>query len=108
MAGLTGRSGGKPGHRDRRAGDPVNGLYRRSQLVLTAAFVMLVGAVVAFALHAKVVGIVLLVLMLLCGMASFFFSVMFRNRAVAAAREARQEQAARLTRNRKPSRPGPD
>ena len=108
MAGLTGRSGGKPGQQDQTAGDPVSGLYRRSQLVLAAAFVMLVGAVVAFDLGARVVGIVLLVLMLLCGMASFFFSVMFRNRAVAAARAARQEQAARVSGNRKPSRPGPD
>ena len=108
MAGLTGRPGGKPGRQDQTGGDPVNRLYRRSQIVLTAAFVMLVGAVVAFALHARVVGIVLLVLMLLCGMASFFFSVMFRNRAVAAARKARQEQAARAAGNRKPSRPSQD
>jgi hypothetical protein len=67
---------------------------------------MLVGAVVAFALHARVAGIVLLVGMLLCGMASFFFSVKFRNRAVADARAARAEQAARVTANRKSARPG--
>jgi uncharacterized membrane-anchored protein len=83
-------------------------LYRRSQLALGAAFVALVGAVVAFVLHARVVGIVLLVLMLLGGMVSFYFSVQFRNRAVAQARAARQEQAARAAGNRKASRPGRD
>jgi hypothetical protein len=104
MGGLTGPAGnGGP------APDPVTaGLYRRSQLALGAAFVVLVGAVVAFALHARTVGIVLLVLMLLGGMASFWFSVKFRNRAVAQAREARREQAARATRNSKPSHPGRD
>jgi uncharacterized membrane-anchored protein len=83
-------------------------LQRRSQLALGAAFVMLVGAVIAFALHARAVGIVLLVLMLLGGMASFWFSVKFRNRAVAEARVARREQAARAaaSRNSKPTRPG--
>ncbi len=69
---------------------------------------MLIGAVVAFVLHARVVGIVLLVFMLLGGMASFYFSVQFRNRAVAQARAARQEQAARAVRTRKPSGPGQD
>ena len=105
MGGLTGRPAGNAG----AAPDQITaGLYRRSQLALGAAFVMLVGAVVAFALHARTVGIVLLVLMLLGGMASFWFSVKFRNRAVAAAREARQEQAVRAARNHKSTRPGPD
>ena len=80
----------------------------RFQLALGAAFVVLIGAVVAFVLHARVVGIVLLVLMLLGGMASFYFSVQFRNRAVAQARAARQEQAARAAGNRKASRPSRD
>jgi hypothetical protein len=83
-------------------------LQRRSQLVLGAAFVMAIGAVIAFALHARPVGIVLLVLMLVGGMASFWFSVKFRNRAVAEARVARQAQAARAAAigKRKPTRPG--
>jgi uncharacterized membrane-anchored protein len=105
MGGLTGRPAGNAG----AAPDQITaGLYRRSQLALGAAFVMLVGAVVAFALHARTVGIVLLVLMLLGGMASFWFSVKYRNRAVAAAREARQEQAVRSARTRKSTRPGRD
>ena len=85
------------------------GLQRRSQLVLAAAFVMAVGAVIAFALHARPVGIVLLVLMLVGGMASFWFSVQFRNRAVAEARVARQAQAARAAAGSKgkPTRPRP-
>ncbi len=102
MAGLTGPGTGQTPS----TGDPLNGLYRRSQLVLVGAFVMLVGAVIAFALHARVAGIVLLVGMLLCGMASFFFSVKFRNRAIGDARAARAEQAARVTANRKSARPG--
>jgi fatty acid desaturase len=83
-------------------------LQRRSQLALGAAFVMLIGAVIAFALHTRPVGIVLLVLMLLGGMASFWFSVKFRNRAVAEARAARQAQAVRAaaSRKKKPTRPG--
>jgi hypothetical protein len=112
MGGLTGRPAGNAGPAAGNAGpapDQVTaGLYRRSQLALGAAFVVLVGAVVAFALHARTIGIVLLVLMLLGGMASFWFSVKFRNRAVAEAREARREQAVRVARNRKSSRPGSD
>jgi hypothetical protein len=83
-------------------------LQTRSQLALGAAFVMLIGAVIAFALHARPVGIILLVLMLLGGMASFWFSVKFRNRAVAEARAARQAQAVRAaaSRKKKPTRPG--
>ena len=95
---------GQPGQPDQGTA----ALYRRSQLALGAAFVVLIGAVVAFVLHARVVGIVLLVLMLLGGMASFYFSVQFRNRAVAQARVARQEQAARAAGNRKASRPSRD
>ena len=98
MAGVAGGNG------DGRQ-DQATGVYRRSQTTLAAAFVMLAGALVAFALHARVVGIVLLVLMLLCGMASFFFSVVFRNRAVAEARQARRAQAARAAAPRKSSRP---
>ena len=109
MAGLSSRPGRKPG----QPGEPgqqapeaaIAELQRRSQYALGAAFVVLVGAVVAFALHARAVGIVLLVLMLLGGMASFWFSVQFRNRAVAEARAARQEQAARVAATRKPNRP---
>jgi len=88
-----------------QAADPAQNLYRRSQIALGAAFVMLVGAVIAFAEHARAVGIVLLVLMLLGGMASFWFSVKFRNRAVAEARVARAEQAARAAGTRKSPRP---
>ncbi len=105
MAGLTGPGTSQPGQTP-GPGDQLNGMYRRSQLVLAAAFAMLVGAVIAFALHGRVVGIILLVGMLLCGMASFFFSVKFRNRAVAEARVAKAQQAARVTSSRKPSRPG--
>lgn len=105
MAGLTGRGPGGPGEPGPEAA--IAGLQRRSQLALGGAFVMLVGAVIAFALHARAAGIVLLVLMLLGGMASFWFSVKFRNAAVAEARAARQEQAARAAASRKkPTRPG--
>jgi uncharacterized membrane-anchored protein len=114
MAGLIpdrkGQQPGQPGQPAQQGQPDPNtaALYRRSQLALGAAFVVLIGAVVAFVLHARVVGIVLLVLMLLGGMASFYFSVQFRNRAVAQARAARAEQAARVAATRKPSRPGRD
>ena len=98
MAGVAGGNGDG-------SQDQATGMYRRSQTTLAAAFVMLAGALVAFALHARTVGIVLLVLMLLCGMASFFFSVVFRNRAVAEARQARRDQAARAAARRKSSGP---
>jgi uncharacterized membrane-anchored protein len=110
MAGLIPGQKGQPDQKGQK-GQPdqsTAALYRRSQLALGAAFVVLIGAVVAFVLHARVVGIVLLVLMLLGGMASFYFSVQFRNRAVAEARVARQQQAARAAATRKPSRPGRD
>jgi hypothetical protein len=110
MAGLTGPGPGGPvgpggpGQPDQTA---ISVPYRRSQVALGGAFVMLIGAVIAFALHARAAGIVLLVLMLLGGMASFWFSVTFRNRAVAEARAARQEQAAQAAASRKkPTRPG--
>jgi hypothetical protein len=105
---LNGSSAGTPDgdQSGEQAGDVTSGLYRRSQIALGAAFLMLVGAVIAFADHARTVGIILLVGMLLGGMASFFFSVKFRNRAVAEARIARAEQAARVSRNRKSARPG--
>lgn len=107
MAGLTGRPRREPGQ-DQAAQDAIASLQTRSQVALGGAFVMLIGAVIAFALHARAVGIVLLVLMLLGGMASFWFSVKFRNRAVAEARVARQAQAARAAANgrKKPTRPG--
>ena len=108
MAGLSSR----PGRGPDEPGQPqapetaIADLQRRSQFALGAAFVVLIGAVIAFALHARAVGIVLLVLMLLGGMASFYFSVKFRNRAVAEARAARQEQAVRAAARKKPTRPG--
>ena len=106
MAGLSSRPGREPGQdQDQAAPDAIADLQRRSQFALGGAFAVLIGAVIAFALHARAVGIVLLVLMLLGGMASFYFSVMFRNRAVAQARAARQEQAARVAASRKPNRP---
>jgi hypothetical protein len=112
VAGLSRRPGREPGpgtnpEASREAPEAaLAALQRRSQLALGAAFVMLIGAVIAFALGARPVGIVLLVLMLLGGMASFWFSVKFRNRAVAEARIARQEQAARAAASRKkPSQP---
>lgn len=80
------------------------GVYRMSQATLVAAFVMLGGAVVAFAAHARTAGIILLVLMLACGMVSFGYSVIFRNRAVALAREARRQQQANRAASVRPSR----
>ena len=107
MGRLNGQPGAEPGPGPAPEA-AIAGLQRRSQLALGGAFVMLIGAVIAFALHARAVGIALLVLMLLGGMASFYFSVKFRNRAVAEARAARQEQAARAaaSRNKKPTGPG--
>ncbi len=66
-----------------------------SRTTLVAAFVMLGGVFVAFAAKANAVAFVFLVLMLVCAMASAAFAVIFRNRAVAAARAARSAQAAR-------------
>ena len=68
---------------------------RASRATLVAAFVMLGGVFVAFAAKATPVAFVFLVLMLVCAMASTVFAVIFRNRAVAAARAARSAQAAR-------------
>jgi uncharacterized membrane protein len=70
-------------------------VHRASRATLVAAFVMLGGVFVAFAAKATAVAFVFLVLMLVCAMASTAFAVIFRNRAVAAARAARSAQAAR-------------
>jgi len=104
VAGLSSRPGREPGQTQAPEA-AIAGLQRRSQLALGAAFALLTGAVIAFALHARAVGIVLLVLMLLGGIASFWFSVKFRNRAVAEARVARQAQAARAAASQKSARP---
>ena len=108
MGRLNGQAGQGPDGPGMTPEAALAALQRRSQLALGAAFVVLIGAVIAFALGARPVGIVLLVLMLLGGMASFWFSVKFRNRAVAEARVARQAQAARAATGgkRKPTRPG--
>ena len=75
------------------AREPITGMYRNGQAFLVAAFLMLAGAVVAFAAKAQAVALVFLVLMLACAMVSCVFAVIFRNRAVAAARAAcRQAQ----------------
>jgi hypothetical protein len=70
-------------------------VHRASRATLVAAFVMLGGAFVAYAAKATTVAFVFLVLMLVCAMASSVFAVVFRNRAVAAARAARAEAARR-------------
>jgi len=69
---------------------PIAGTHARAQATLVAAFVMLAGAVAAFAAKAQAVALVFLVLMLACAMVSCVFAVIFRNRAVAAARAARR------------------
>ena len=71
---------------------PLANVHRASRAALVAAFVMLGGAFVAFAAKATAVAFVFLVLMLVCAMASTAFAVIFRNRAVAAARAARSAQ----------------
>ena len=73
------------------AREPIAGTYARSQATLIAALVMLAGAVVAFAAKAQAIALVFLVLMLGCAMVSCVFAVMFRRRAVAAARAARRQ-----------------
>lgn len=73
------------------APEPVAQMYRISRAALVAAFVMLGAAIVAFAAKAHAVALVFLVLMLACAMASSVFAVIFRNRAVAVAREARRQ-----------------
>ncbi len=83
-----------------RERDPIESMHRASQATLVAAFVMLAGAFVAFAAKAHGIALVLLVLMLVCAMASSGFAVVFRNRAQAAARAARAQQA---TRPRRPT-----
>ena len=80
---------------------PIAGAYARSQATLIGAFVMLAGAVVAFAAKAHTVALVFLVLMLACAMVSCVFAVMFRNRAVAVARAARRQAQQRGQRSRR-------
>ena len=70
-------------------------MHRASRATLVAAFVMLGGAFVAYAAKATTVAFGFLVLMLICAMASSVFAVVFRNRAVAAARAARSQAARR-------------
>ena len=80
---------------------PVAGTYARSQATLVAALVMLAGAIVAFAAKAPAIALVFLVLMLACAMVSCVFAVMFRNRAVAAARAARRQAQQKAQRTRR-------
>jgi uncharacterized membrane protein len=80
------------------ARDPIESVHRASQAALIAALVMLAGAFVAFAAKANAIALVFLVLMLVCAMASSGFAVVFRNRAQAAARAARAQQATRPAR----------
>jgi predicted membrane channel-forming protein YqfA (hemolysin III family) len=68
---------------------PIAHMHRISQVMLVAALVMLGAAFVAYAAKAHAVTLVFLVLMLVCAMASSVFAVIFRNRAVAAARASR-------------------
>jgi hypothetical protein len=70
--------------------------YRLSIRAMLAGVVMLAGAIAAFAARAAVVGVIFLVLMLACTVAGFVAAVSFRNRAVALARKAREEQKADL------------
>jgi hypothetical protein len=83
----------------------INRMLRRSVLAIVAGLIFLAGAVAALVAHATTVGVVLLLLMLGCSAASFVFSVGFRNRAVASARQARREQTARLEARFKNVRP---
>ena len=73
-------------------------MHRNSQATLVAAFLMLAGAIVAYAAKANVVALVFLVLMLVFAMVSCVFAVIFRNRAVAAARAARRQAQQRARR----------
>lgn len=73
------------------AREPIAGMHRNSQATLVAAFLMLPGAIVAYAAQAHVVALVFLVLMLVFAMVSCVFAVIFRNRAVAMARAARRQ-----------------
>ena len=80
------------------AREPIAGMHRNSQATLVAAFLMLAGAIVAFAARAQVVALVFLVLMLVFAMVSCVFAVIFRNRAVAVARVARRQAQQRARR----------
>lgn len=70
--------------------------YRLGRAALFTGAVMLAGAIAAFAAKAIALGWVFLVLMLASSGTGFVCAVLFRNRAVALARSARQEQQARL------------
>jgi uncharacterized membrane-anchored protein len=70
--------------------------YRLAIRMVLAGFLMLIGAIAAFAAKAAALGWTFLVLMLAFGGAGFVCALRFRNRAVALAREARAEQKARL------------
>jgi hypothetical protein len=87
------------------ARDPIEIMHRASQATLVAAFVMLAGAIVAFAAKAHVIALTLLVLMLVLAMASSGFAVVFRNRAQAAARAARAQQGTRAAGAQQGTRP---
>ena len=80
---------------------PIAGTYVWSRATLMAALIMLAGAVVAFAAKAQAIALVFLVLMLACAMVSCVFAVMFRNRAVAAARAARRQAQQKAQRTRR-------
>jgi hypothetical protein len=80
------------------AREPIAGMHRNSQATLVAAFLMLAGAIVAYAAKAHVVALVFLVLMLVFAMVSCVFAVIFRNRAVAVARAARRQAQQRARR----------
>jgi hypothetical protein len=87
------------------ARDPIESMHRASQATLLAAFVMLAGAIAAFAAKAHPIALVFLVLMLVFAMASSGFAVVFRNRAQAAARAARAQQSTRPARAQRGTRP---
>ncbi len=86
------------------ARDPIESMHQASQATLLAAFVMLAGAIVAFAAKAHPIALVFLVLMLVFAMASSGFAVVFRNRAQAAARAARAQQGTRAQEGTRPAR----
>ena len=58
---------------------------------MLAGVIMLAGAVAAFVAKAPAIGVVFLALMLACCMAGFVCAVIFRNRAVALAREVTRQ-----------------
>jgi hypothetical protein len=70
--------------------------YRLAIRMVLAGFLMLLGAIGAFAAKVIPLGWTFLGLMLAFGGAGFVCALRFRNRAVSLAREARAEQKARL------------